>query len=197
MSDTELDQKLNLLKVGDDHAREMVIEHSCDQLRKLARKMLGNFPTVRRWSDTDDVLQASLIRLHRSLSTVKPATAREFYALATLQIRRELIDLLKHLTGANGIASNYDSDKGVAVINAEDRRTQPKNLIEWALFHEAVANLPQDQRIVTELLWYQGLSRQQASTVSGISLSTIKRRWVEARITLSKVLQHLDISDDR
>ena len=43
--------------------------------------------------ETGDVLQNALVRLLRAIEEVKPQTPRDFLTLATLQIRRELLDL--------------------------------------------------------------------------------------------------------
>jgi RNA polymerase sigma-70 factor (ECF subfamily) len=73
---TELNRRLESLNSGSPEARDQLIEHSCERLRKLTRKMLKKFPKVRRWSDTDDVLQVAMMRLHRALMVVKPARLR-------------------------------------------------------------------------------------------------------------------------
>jgi len=49
----------------------------------MARRMLKSYGHVQRWSDTDDVLQNSLLRLHRALATVKPESVRKYYGLST------------------------------------------------------------------------------------------------------------------
>ena len=55
--------------------------------------MLRDYPALRRWVETGDVLQSSLVRLMRALETLKVESPRHFLALSALQIRRELIDL--------------------------------------------------------------------------------------------------------
>ena len=55
---------------------------ACDRLRVLAGKGLSGFPALRRWVETDDVLQQAMLRLHRSLQQVRPSTVSEFFALA-------------------------------------------------------------------------------------------------------------------
>ena len=90
---TQLNQHLVDFSAGDDSAREQIIEHTCERLRLRTRQMLRSFPAVSRWSQTDDVLQNAMIRLHRSLVDVKPESPAQFYGLAGKQIRRELIAL--------------------------------------------------------------------------------------------------------
>src|SRR5690242_14763958 len=87
------------LRTGDSAALNELIRLAAERLETLTRRMLRDFPRVRRWAQTDDVLQNALVRLCRALQQVQPAGAREFYALATTQIRRELLDLARHYSG--------------------------------------------------------------------------------------------------
>jgi len=150
--------------------------------------MLGTFPGVRRWSETDDVLQSALLRLHRSLGSVQPSSSKEFYGLAALQIRRELLDLAKHYYGPQGIGRNHHSDTG-SIINGNPNTAQPQNLEDWSRFHEAVNALPEKQKQVVDLLWYEGLTQDSAADLLCVSLATIKRRWAEARVSLCNSIE--------
>ena len=75
---TQIRQCLDLLQVGDEKARDALIQHSCERLMRLTRKMLKGYPRLRRWEQTDDVLQNALLRLHRSLADVKPESVPQF-----------------------------------------------------------------------------------------------------------------------
>ena len=185
---TELTQRLILLREGSPEARERVIEHSCERLRKLTRKMLRGFPGVGRWSETDDVLQAAMLRLHRALVTIQPATPAEFFGLAGVQIRRELLDLAKHFSGAEGLGANHHTDTGSIVSRKQDQPVEPANLEAWSRFHNAVSELDDDEQQVVDLLWYDGMSQPEAAESLKISLATLKRRWATARSKLGKVL---------
>src|SRR5213078_3815293 len=76
-------------------------------------KMLGQFPAVKSWEDTHDVMQNSLLRLLRSLRELRPNSTREFFGLASEQIRRELLDLVKHYR-----AQRRSLDKPQALVAA-------------------------------------------------------------------------------
>jgi RNA polymerase sigma factor (sigma-70 family) len=186
---SQLDGLLQRLGQGDPVARSEVIEHACERLRRLTRRMLRNYPGVRRWTETDDVLQGAMIRLHRSLSQVRPETTRLFFGLAATQIRRELIDLARHHYGPEGNGANHHTDGGEAVENSLDGRSEPHSLIEWTNFHNQVENLPEEQRNVFDLLWYKGLTQPEAAEVLGISLATLKRRWQLARLLMHDALK--------
>src|SRR5262249_4453671 len=106
---TLMQQLLLRAGTGDREALDALLRHNCDRLTSLTRRMLGNYRRVRRWAETNDVLQNALVRLVAALRDVKPATTRDFLALATMQIRRELIDLARHFYGPEGLGTNQDS----------------------------------------------------------------------------------------
>src|SRR6516164_5702899 len=58
---------LDRLHAGDAGARDGLIGVACERLRRLTRRMLGDFPGVRRWEETDDVLSEAVLRLCRAL----------------------------------------------------------------------------------------------------------------------------------
>src|SRR5437868_14126430 len=92
---SEAEDLLERYRAGDRSARDGLIRLAQGRFVALARAMLRRYPHVRRWEETDDLLQAALVRLHRSLAQVQPESVRHFDNLAAAQIRRELIDLAR------------------------------------------------------------------------------------------------------
>jgi RNA polymerase sigma-70 factor (ECF subfamily) len=183
------------LNAGDDQARKELLNCACERLTRLTRKMLKGFGRLRRWEQTDDVVQNALLRLYRSLADVHPASAVEFYRLAALNIRRELLDLARHYYGPCGLGANYASADGgpdqsqaepAADLPAAD--DDPGQLETWAAFHERVERLPAEEKEVFDLLWYQELSQAEAATLLKVSERTVKRRWASARLRLHQSL---------
>ncbi len=184
---TILGKWLERLETGCPDAQEAIIEHTCERLQNMAKRMLRTSPKVRRWAETDDLLQDALVRLHRSLAQVKPTTAREFYGLAATQLRRQLIDLARKHYGPEGIGTNLpmnDSDR-ISLFEA----TPPESLDDWSEFHQQIDCLPSEQKEIFHLLWYEGLTQAEAAKVLRISHATLKRRWQSARLTLTEALQ--------
>lgn len=189
---TKLTNWLILARQGDAEARNQIVGHCCERLRLLTRKMLHGYPAVKRWSETDDVLQNAMLRLHRSMSEVRPESPRQFYGLAATQIRRELIDLARHFKGPEGVGANHHTDDGEIITSKPNVSVEPENLESWTGFHEAVETLPEDQRDVVSLLWYEDMTQPEAAEVLGISLATLKRRWQAARLALFDQLKDLE-----
>ena len=154
--------------------------------------MLRRYPHLQRWEQTGDVLQTAVMRLHRSLRKVKPDSVRSFLGLATVEIRRTLIDLLRHHFGPHGAAAHHhsdflpsarDADQGV-LPGVPDHDDAAESLEAWTSFHEAMDSLPEDEREVMHLGWYGGMQQAEMADVLGVSVSTIKRRWYRARLHL-------------
>src|SRR5207237_6252302 len=100
------------LQQGDAEARRELLDCSCRRLLQLTRKMLKRYPRVKRWEETDDVLQNVSLRLRRTLAQVTPNSVLDFLRLASLNIRRELLDLVKHYYGPRGLGVHHFSDPG-------------------------------------------------------------------------------------
>jgi RNA polymerase sigma-70 factor (ECF subfamily) len=188
---TRADDLLSRHRAGDESARPGLVALAQERFVVLARAMLRNYAHVRRWEDTDDLLQAALLRLDQSLSEVRPGTVAHFDNLAATQIRRALIDLARHYYGPEGEGAKHHTDgqqPEQRLLKIPDRSGRPETLDAWAMFHEAVERLPDAEREVFNLLWYQGLTHAQAAEALGVTTKTIQRRWIAARLALRDAL---------
>lgn len=174
---------LERLGAGDEAALDELIRHVSDRLRRLTHQLLAGHPAVKRWAETDDVLQGALVRLVRALGNVRPASLRDFFALATQQIRWELLDLARHLYGPEGEGANHASASGNAP-EAADSSHDGAALAEWSELHRHIGELPEEQREVVGLLFYQGLAQQEAAALLGVAVRTVQRRWHAALLAL-------------
>ncbi len=186
---TQLQLWLDLLRTGDDRARTELIAHACERLRTLTRRMLRGYPALRSWEQTDDVLQNAMMRLYRALVDVTPDSLAHFYNLAGQQIRRELLDLAKHHARRDGQQENWQQR------HQPELPDEPSSLAEWTEFHRQVEALPEEERQVFTLIWYEELSQGEAANVLGISVRTVIRRWQAARVRLARVLYGEESSD--
>jgi RNA polymerase sigma-70 factor (ECF subfamily) len=193
---TYLQQCLDRLRAGDRSARAELLAGACGRLGELARTMLRDYRRLRRWEQTDDVVQSALVRLHRSLEDVTPPTPRDFYRLAALQIRRELLDLARHYFGPEGCGRHHHTnaagdDAGRAsrpAYESPDVSHEPGNLAAWGEFHRQADALPDEEREVFDLVWYQGLKHTEAAALLNVSARTVKRRWQAACLRLHEAL---------
>ena len=190
---TQIQGCIDRMRSGDASARDELLAHASDRLTRLTRKMLRDFPGVHRWEQTDDVLQNAALRLCRALGEVQPPTVADFFRLAAVQIRRELLDLARRYSGAHGEGAHHASVAGAtqglaAGLDPSDTTRDPDRLAAWTDFHREVEALPADDREAFDLLFYQGLSQAEAAVVLDVSERTIKRRWQAARLRLVQSL---------
>lgn len=187
-SDTHLQGLLDESLAGNPAAKEALLHHACDRLLKLTRKMFHGHPGLRRWMQTDDVFQNSLVRLHRALSQISVQDTKHFFNLATVQIRRELLDLARQTFGPHGIGKNHHTDfqpadeTGGSLHRVSD---EPENLERWEAFHQQVDALPDQEREVFGLIYYEGLEQLEAAKLLDISERTVRNRWNRAKLLLS------------
>lgn len=190
-SETQDTQRLVELAQGNDpEAFDALIHHVSGRLCAITHRMLATYPQVRRWEQTDDVLQEVLLRLNRSLREVRPQSVAAFFGLAMTQLRRTLIDLSRHYTGVYGLGTKHDStaaeklDSHAATGNL--RFDKPiLALDDWTAFHEAIDRLPALERETFSLKWYAGLTQRQIGELMDLSERTVIRRLISARTLLS------------
>lgn len=175
-------------------ARDALVAAAVDHMRSVAHRMARGFPQVRRWDETDDVVQGASLRLARALDAVVPADARHLLNLIATQVRRELIDLARRYAGAESFARYHETNLGHVDgqdVFRSDAAEDPVNsdsegVSSWTRFHEAADTLNDEDRELFHMVWYLGLSQEQAATTLGCSVRTITRRWdgVKQRLVL-------------
>ena len=125
-------------------ARDALVTVAVDHMRSVAHRMARGFPQVRRWDETDDVVQGveSFARYHETN--------------------------LGHVDGQDVFRSDAAEDP----VNPD-----VEGVSSWTRFHEAADTLNDEDRELFNLVWYLGLSQEQAAKALGYSVRTIARRW--------------------
>lgn len=179
-----LESCLARLASGDVAARDEMIAFAGDRMRGIASRMLRRFPNVRRWEETDDVLQNASMRLYRTLNQLTPRDARGFLGLMAIHVRRELIDLARKHAGPESYAANHETNvqrregqERPKIDDAPDPGESPEHLDRWTRLHEAADGLPEEERELFHLAWYLGMQQEDIGKVLGCSVRTVKRRW--------------------
>lgn len=177
-----LHECLNRWQLGDRAAADELLRAAGVRLDRLARRMYRTFPNIRNWVDTNDVLQGSLIRLLRTLQRLRPANTRDFFNLAAVHIRRELIDIARHFRGKACLPLDLcDSDSGAQRPQIAEPVSPVSDDFEiWSRFHEAVDELPSEEREVVGLVFYHGWTQGRIASLFEVDERTIRRRWASA-----------------
>jgi RNA polymerase sigma-70 factor (ECF subfamily) len=168
-------------QAGDRTAADELIRATSARLEKLARRMTRSFPNVRSQADTGDVLQNTLIRLFRTLRKLSPPTTRDFFNLAAVHIRRELLDLARRCRHRTWLPLDGADDSDHPGAGRVEPAAAPAEDFEiWVRFHEAVDELPIEEREVVGLVFYHGWKQVRIAELFGVDERTIRRRWSSA-----------------
>jgi RNA polymerase sigma factor (sigma-70 family) len=172
---------LDRLRMGDEAARNDLIAHTYERLRRLAGRIFhSDFPRLLANHATESVLHQAILRLVRAVDELRPATPRDYFQVAAQHLRWVLLDLARRRP--EPALGESEQDRG------GDSTLDPAGLAEWTELHERIGALPEKEREVTELLWYHGLTQGDAATILGVSERTVKSRWREARLKLGRLL---------
>jgi RNA polymerase sigma factor (sigma-70 family) len=182
---TTIQRCIERLNANEPSARAELLQITHDRLLVLLRAQMSRYSRLRRWVQSDDVLQNVHVRLLRCFDDMAIASAREFLGLAATNMRRELIDLARHYYGAAGVGQNHATPAGDDGLSQSVDSEDPGRLLEWAELHECVAKLPEDEREVVDLHWYHDLTKKEVATLLGVSTKTVMRRWVAAKARIA------------
>ncbi|MCS6865480.1 MAG: sigma-70 family RNA polymerase sigma factor [Gemmataceae bacterium] len=169
-------------QAGDRTAADELLRATGQRLEKLARRMYRTFPNIHNEADSGDVFQNSIIRLLTSLKKLQPASTRDFFNLAAVHIRRELLDLARRCRHKTTLRFGHPDDSDsprphpvvpMAIVPSDDFEL-------WVRFHQAVDRLPVSEREVVGLIFYHGWNQARIAELFGVDERTIRRRWTRA-----------------
>lgn len=169
---------------GDPAGKKELVVLSERRLTILARKVLHQFgPNP---EETAAVLNEAFLKLNRALDEVRPATVREFFALAALQMRRVLLDLAR-AAGRRGKRVTVD-DPEAGFDPADPRKGEQSYADVVADLDAAIDRLADDLKEVVHLHYYQGLTKDEIAKVIGVHPDTVKRMIARAKVALQEHL---------
>jgi RNA polymerase sigma factor (sigma-70 family) len=187
----ELQVLLDRLREGDREARRLLLERSCDRLRRLAGRMLhGSFPELARRHEVDSVVHETWVRLLQALETAEPPTVADFFRLAAHKFRQVLLDLAqserrrarREMLGLSGPDGEGPDPSAAGTTH------DPARLALWTEFHERVAMLTGQERAVFEMHYYLGLPQAEIARVLELHPRKVSYLWVAATETLGEWL---------
>ena len=149
-------------------------------LRAFAISLCGNVDRA------DDLVQETLLRALANIDSFQPGTNMSAWLFTILRnhFRSEYRKRRREVEDADG---SY----------AESLKSQPEQIghVEFEEFRIALAQLPEDQREALILVGASGFSYEEAASICGCAVGTIKSRVNRARRRLTEVLS-VDGSED-
>jgi RNA polymerase sigma factor (sigma-70 family) len=165
-------------ELAGDSPSESVIRALLDRvvcrLHKLCATLLHRgYPRLTRPPlnlQADELLGAVVKRLLKALRQVRPATARQFFALACQHTRWELNDMARRLD-KQPLAQELREESVPAPANSATGLTPNGRRIL-----AAIDDLPEGEREAFDLVRIQGMSQAEAARVLEVSVMTVNRR---------------------
>lgn len=190
-SSTRLQKLIDRQVEGDVAAREALLNHACDRLLRLTRRMFHAYPNLHRWEQTDDVFQNSMVRLHRAFAEVRLDSVRHFSTWQRFKFVGNFSIWQSIILGPEGRGTKHHTDgqpsddEGGSIHESAD---EPDDLSSWSEFHAQIGKLSEAEQEVVNLVFYEGLPQEEAAKVLGISFRTLKRRWQAVKLKLHEEL---------
>ena len=168
---------LEQYRLGDHFVENLIFERCQSQLFLIAKAMLNRFPKARTRIEANDLLQQGQIRLLKTLRKIPLNSTPDFLRLAARHIRWELLSMIRTplipITDDGNHSELHDSD-----FETED----PVMLATWREVHDRIAQFPERERQLFDLLYYHGMSQVDAAKYLDWPLRTLTRHWLEARL---------------
>jgi RNA polymerase sigma-70 factor (ECF subfamily) len=167
-----------------------LLDRSVRRLHQLCAALLyRSYPRLTRPPlnlEVDEMLSAVVERLIKALREARPATVRQFFALANQHMRWELNDMARRLDRSGAAAVEFDEALVIAPADS-DTGISPNG----RRMLEAIDKLPEEEREAFDLVRIQGLSQAEAAEVLGVSVMTVNRRLNRGLKTLAQRLSDL------
>jgi RNA polymerase sigma-70 factor (ECF subfamily) len=163
----------------DEQVRNAVLG-AVPSLRAFAISLCGNVDRA------DDLVQETLLRALANIDSFQPGTNMSAWLFTILRnhFRSEYRKRRREVEDSDG---HY----------AESLKSQPAQIgqVEFTEFREALAQLPPDQREALVLVGASGFSYEEAASICGCAVGTIKSRVNRARTRLAE-LMGIDSADE-
>ena len=177
--DTE-EKRLPERSEADKRAFKRELTEVVPHLRAFARGLCG------RPDMADDLVQEALLKAWAAQERFEPGTSMRAWTFVILR-NAYLTDMRR-----NRFRGEYDEGVAERILTAPASQEEPIHLGDM---HRALLTLPPERREALLLVGAGGFSYEEAATICGCAVGTIKSRVGRARAALSSMIEEGAIPD--
>ena len=175
----------------DDKKRELPVR-SAEDKRDFKRELTEVVPHLRAFARglcgrpdmADDLVQETMLKAWAAQERFEPGTSMRAWTFVILR-NAYLTDMRR-----NRCRGDYEEGVAERILTAPAGQEEPIHLSDM---HRALLTLPPERREALLLVGAGGFSYEEAATICGCAVGTIKSRVGRARATLTSMLQDGDI----
>jgi RNA polymerase sigma factor (sigma-70 family) len=130
----------------------------------------------------DETLSALVERLLKALGEARPATVRQFFALASLHMRCELNVMARCLDEQPSAMELREGQSSASESSGSGLAAEGRRMLD------AIAKLPEGEQEAFDLVRVQGLTQAEAARILGVSAMTVNRRLNRSLRLLTEAL---------
>ncbi len=171
---------------GDENAFEYLLKKYKHHVVKIVHKHLP-------YDQVEETAHDVFIRAYRSLPTFKGKSSfkqwlsgiavRTCYDFFRKKYRSREIPMSALSDRPQEILENMMSDQSIVDFNEKTKQKQIRELLDWAL-----DKLKPKDRMVLELIYFEGFSGKETADLLGLSVANVKIRTFRSRKKLRKLL---------
>ena len=181
---TSLTERLNAFMRGDATAVDALLSEVLPKLHEIAVRELKRERYVAPLSKTELIHEVGLSTL------AKGGQIRDqghFYALASLAMRRVLVDLArKRLAGRRGGGeANVPLDENGALLGAPVRDAQ--QIVEIGILMERLEAKDPDAARMVDMHYFSGFTLEEIAAETGLTFRQVRSRWDRAEAAQTHV----------
>ncbi len=168
---------IELLSRSDKKAIGLIYDHYGAALYGVVLKICMQDEAL-----AQDVIQEGLVNVWKNANRYDSSKGRLFTWVLNI-CRNKALDRYRQLKRKNEIQTNTDN------VNAYEGHAQTVFNTDTIGLQQEVEKLPEEQRVLIEMAYFQGYTQSQLSEKLDIPLGTIKTRIRNAIVALRKVYQ--------
>ncbi len=184
-----LTERLQLFMQGDSAVVEALLHEVLPKLHQIAIRELKRERYVAPLSKTELIHEVWLSNLSRGGWQIRDRG--HFYALASLAMRRVLVDLArKRLAVRRGAGETTLSlDESGSLLGTSARDAQ--QIVEIGILMERLEAKDPDAARMVDMHYFSGFTLEEIASETGLTIRQVRSRWEKGLKWLKKMLQSL------